>query len=357
MKNAEKLLTVVVPVYKVEPYIDKCLDSCLIYKEGTSELDEELMGLVDVLIINDGTPDCSAEMSLEYVKRYPAYFRQIDKENGGHGSVWNMGVMEAKGKYLKFLDSDDWFQNFGLFVEKLRHTDSDLILTSTRCHCENNEIWKQNILDMDFYTSYDTDTFDWLGNRTHNYLLHHCCCYKTSVFRQYMPGLFLEKQPYDDVVLWPAAMIGAKTIEAFDFPLYNYLMDRPGQSISAEVQQRQVAAHMKTMQHTIRFYENHPVVAGTTKDAFVRHRLPRMYNKYYRRSVEYQYAQGKQIATEWDQWVRETNPSMQTIWIRMYRMMPYWMYRGMVNGVETIKRWRSKNSEGNEYSREGVKSE
>lgn len=95
-----KLLTIVVPVYKVEPYINKCLDSCLIYKtneQGEKELDEELMNQLEVIIVNDGTPDNSAEMSREYVKRYPQAFRQIDKENGGHGSVWNEGLKEATG--------------------------------------------------------------------------------------------------------------------------------------------------------------------------------------------------------------------------------------------------------------------
>ncbi|MBR1426314.1 MAG: glycosyltransferase family 2 protein [Paludibacteraceae bacterium] len=320
-----KLLSIVIPVYKVEPYINKCLDSLLLYKEDGS-INDELMSMLDILIVNDGTPDQSAEMSREYVNRYPKYFRQIDKENGGHGSVWNMGVMEAKGKYLKFLDSDDWLQNLDKFVEKLQFTDSDLILTPTRCHCANNEIWKQKILGMEFYHPYDADTFDWLGNPTHNYLLHHCCCYKTTIFRQYMPGLFLEKQPYDDVVLWPAAMIGAKTIEAFDFPLYNYLMDRPGQSISIEVQKKNLGASIKSQKHTIEFYEKHPALVGTTKEQYIRHRLPRSYNTYYRQSIDFPYPVGKNLVKEWDEWVRATNPHMKTIWITMYRSMPYCMY-------------------------------
>lgn len=334
-----KLLSIIIPVYKVEPYINKCLDSLLLYttdESGHKVLDTERMNLMDILIINDGTPDNSAEMAREYVNRYPLYFRQIDKENGGHGSVWNMGVMEARGKYIKFLDSDDWLQNVGLFLDKLQQTNSDLILTATRNHCENNEIWKLNILDMEFYHSYDTDTFDWLGNRTHNYLLHHTCCYKTEVFRQFMPGLFLEKQPYDDVVLWPAAMIGAKTIEAFDFPLYNYLMDRPGQSISLEVQRKNLWASIKTTKHTIAFYENHPVKDGTTKSAFIRHRLPRTYNSYYRQCVKYPYAEGKAIVRDWDAWVKATNPSIKTIWIKAYRILPYLFYRPMVKTIEYL---------------------
>lgn len=348
----EKLLTIVVPVYKVEPYINKCLDSCLIYKDGKSELNEDLMGLIDVLIINDGTPDKSADMSREYAKRYPAYFRQIDKENGGHGSVWNMGVQEAKGKYVKFLDSDDWFQNFGKFVEALLHTDADLVLTPTRCHCEHDEIWRQEILDMEFYKTYDADTFDWVGNRTHNYLLHHCCCYKRGVLWQYMPGLFLEKQPYDDVVLWPAAMIGAKSIEAFDFPLYNYLMDRPGQSISMEARMKQIGAHMRSMQHMILFYENHPVKQGTTKASYINDRKRKNYNIYYKTSLTLPFGIGKQIAAEWDAWVRKTNPTVSTIWIKSYRLLPYWIYRTMHKVIAYMRSLRVKKSDVAIYTKE-----
>lgn len=331
----DKFLSIIIPVYKVEAYINKCLDSCIIRKED-GEVNEELMSKIDILIINDGTPDNSAEMSREYVKKYPQYFRQIDKENGGHGSVWNLGVKEAQGKYLKFLDSDDWLQNLDLLVEKLQHTNSDLILTSTRCHCPNNEIWEQQILDMEFYKSYDTNSFDWLGNRTHNYLLHHCCCYKTEIFRQYLPGLFLEKQPYDDVVLWPAAMIGGRTIEAFDFPLYNYLMDRPGQSISVEQQMKNLWAQIKTKKHTIEFYIRHPVEVKTTKDAYIKHRLPKSFDSVYRQSVRLPYKQGKETAKEWNEWVESINPSVKTLWIKLYQALPYCIYRFAVISIEWL---------------------
>ena len=118
----QKLLTIVVPVYKVEPYINKCLDSCVLK-------DEKLMEQLEVIIVNDGTPDNSAEMSREYVKRYPNTFRQIDKENGGHGSAWNVGLKEATGKYLRFLDSDDWLTNLDMLMNKLATTNADLVFT------------------------------------------------------------------------------------------------------------------------------------------------------------------------------------------------------------------------------------
>ena len=314
----QKLLTIVVPVYKVEDYINKCLDSLVIAPE--------LMEKMDVLIINDGTPDRSAEMSREYVGRYPGVFRQIDKENGGHGSVWNLGLKEAYGKYTRFLDSDDWLENLDLLVEKLETCDADLVITPTLCHCPNEELWKQEILNMEFGKVYDADTFDWLGNRSHpNYVFHHSCTYKTEMFRQYLP-LFLEKQPYDDVILGAASKIGAKSLVAYDFILYHYLMDREGQSISKEVQRKHVNAKIKVEQSTIRFVEEHPVPSASTKSLFFKEKLPKMYNFGYKSFFDFPYEENKRMTKEWDLWVRESNPKMRTVFIRLYRMLPFRLY-------------------------------
>ncbi len=314
-----KLLTIVVPVYKVEEYINKCLDSLI--------LTPELMEKIDVLIINDGTPDNSAELSREYVKKYPTVFRQVDKENGGHGSVWNMGVKEAYGKYTRFLDSDDWLENLDLLLGKLENIDADLVITPTICHCENNEIWKQEILDMEFGKVYDANTFDWLGNRSHgNYIFHHSCTYKTDMFRQYLP-LFLEKQPYDDVILGAASIIGAKSLVAYDFLLYHYLLDRPGQSISPEVQRRNIRATIKTQQHTIEFTENHPVLEGTTKAQYFAIKLAKRYNYGYRILLDkLPYKEARQYSKEWDEWAQNQNPNIITPWIKAYRLMPFCIY-------------------------------
>lgn len=316
-----KLLTIVVPVYKVEEYINKCLDSLI--------LSPELMEKMDVLIINDGTPDNSAEMSREYVKKYPSVFRQIDKENGGHGSVWNMGVKEAYGKYTRFLDSDDWLENLDLLIEKLEQTDADLVITPTLCHCENNELWTLQIQDMEFGKVYDADSFDWLGNHSHgNYIFHHSCTYKTDMFRQYLP-LFLEKQPYDDVILGAVSIIGAKSLVAYDFVLYHYLMDRPGQSISLEVQRKHIAAKIKTIRHTIEFIENHPIEnQQSTKYLYFANKLPKQYNYGYRTLVfDFPYSDAKKYSREWNKWVEEINPSISTPFIKLYRLMPFCLYR------------------------------
>ena len=121
----DKLLSIVVPVYKVEKYIGKCLDSLIV--------SDDVMEKMEVIVVNDGTPDNSALIAKEYEKRYPDIIRVIDKENGGHGSAWNRGVEEAQGKYISFLDSDDWLTNFREFVLKLEKTDTDLVFTNLVC--------------------------------------------------------------------------------------------------------------------------------------------------------------------------------------------------------------------------------
>jgi Glycosyltransferases involved in cell wall biogenesis len=318
----QKLLTIVVPVYKVEEYINKCLDSLVV--------SPELMERMDVLIINDGTPDSSAEMSREYVNKYPGVFRQIDKENGGHGSVWNIGLKEAYGKYTKFLDSDDWLENLDILIQKLERTDADLVITPCITHNPGNERWKLEIKDMEFDRVYDADRFDWLGNRSHrNYIFHHCAVYKTEMFRQYLP-LFLEKQPYDDIVLAAAPIIGAKTLVAWDLEVYHYLMDRVGQSISKSVQLRNVCAMIKAHQQVIEFVENHPVNStDSTKYLFFQTKLPIFYSFGYKLLLDMlPYKEAQTYLKEWDLWTKERTPKMTSRWMRLYRALPfplYWM--------------------------------
>lgn len=314
-----KLLTIVIPIYKVEAYIKKCLDSLIIAPE--------LMEKMDVIIINDGTPDRSAEISREYVKRFPGVFRQIDKENGGHGSVWNLGLKEAEGKYTRFLDSDDWLENLDLLIEKLKTCDADLVLTTITCHLPKGKQKIQKIFDMEYGCVYDADSFDWLNTHNHpNFVLHHSCTYKTEIIKQYLP-LFLEKQPYDDMVLSPAAIIGAKSLVAYDFVLYHYLMDREGQSISQEVMNRNIQAITKSQQSVIDFIESHRVPEDSSKATFYRVKLPKLYNYGYKFYIRLPYREAKSYTAAWDDWRINKNPLIKTKWISLYKIFPYWVFR------------------------------
>ena len=96
-KEYEKLLTVVFPVYNVEKYIRKSLQSVV-----DARIDN-----MEILVINDGSPDNCEEIILEFTKKYPDLIRYIKQENHGLGNVRNVGLKEAKGKYIVGVDSDD----------------------------------------------------------------------------------------------------------------------------------------------------------------------------------------------------------------------------------------------------------
>ena len=100
----EKILTVTVPSYNVEKFLENTLDSFV---------DERVLDDIEVLIVDDGSKDKTAEIGRKYEEKYPDTFRVISKENGGHGSTINRGIGEAKGKYFKVVDGDDWVDQDG----------------------------------------------------------------------------------------------------------------------------------------------------------------------------------------------------------------------------------------------------
>jgi glycosyltransferase involved in cell wall biosynthesis len=92
-------ISIIVPVYKVEQYIHKCIDSIL----KQTLIDFEL------ILINDGSPDNCGQICEEYARK-DARIKVIHKENGGLSSARNAGLDVAKGEYIGFVDSDDWIE-------------------------------------------------------------------------------------------------------------------------------------------------------------------------------------------------------------------------------------------------------
>ena len=245
-----KLLTIVVPVYKVEPYINKCLDSCVL-------TDENLMSQLEVIIVNDGTPDNSAEMSREYVKRYPNTFRQIDKKNGGHGSAWNVGLKEATGKFLRFLDSDDWLTNLDKLMLKLQETDADLVFTHRNTYYAGEG--RDNISYFEPPYNHTVDTNSLSVDRfveLHFYAGFQSCTYKTSLLQPYYP-LFSEGTRYDDSILTILPIVVGKTYITYDFVVYNYLIGREEQTCARS------ALLKNCEQHNAEYGKMHNFVTNT----------------------------------------------------------------------------------------------
>lgn len=97
--NQEAMISVIVPVYKVEEYLAQCVDSIL----------AQTYRNLEVLLVDDGSPDRSGELCDDYAQR-DARVRAIHKENGGLSSARNAGLDAASGDYVAFVDSDDWIE-------------------------------------------------------------------------------------------------------------------------------------------------------------------------------------------------------------------------------------------------------
>ncbi len=93
-------LSVVVPVYKAEAYLRECVDSIL------NQTEKDL----EIILVNDGSPDASGDICAEYVERYPDKITLITLDNGGQGRARNHGIDVAKGDFLSFIDSDDFIE-------------------------------------------------------------------------------------------------------------------------------------------------------------------------------------------------------------------------------------------------------
>lgn len=99
-------LSVIIPVYNVEDYIAKCLDS--VVEWGRQQQAAGMAPDYEVIIVNDGSLDRSAEIAADYVRCCPGFVRMISIENSGQGQARNVGIEAAKGEFLYFIDSDDY---------------------------------------------------------------------------------------------------------------------------------------------------------------------------------------------------------------------------------------------------------
>ena len=121
-------VSVVVPVYNVDKYLERCLDS-LVY---------QTLKDIEIVIVNDGSTDKSAEIIKKYVQSYPNKVFAFEKENGGLSDARNFGIKKCHGDYIGFVDSDDYvsLDMFKKLYEKAISKDFDITV------CDVRLVWK-----------------------------------------------------------------------------------------------------------------------------------------------------------------------------------------------------------------------
>lgn len=237
MNNTDKFLSIAIPSYNMEKYLERCLDSLILG-------DTELMNKLDIIVVNDGSTDRTSEIAHSYTKRFPNAIRVIDKQNGHYGSCINAALTSATGRYFRILDADDWFDTSALknLISYLQASESDVIYTSYTKIIDGKKTVVAPPDNVVFGHEYKlTSQLPF----SISYLFMHQITYKTDFLRSFgfkqTEGICYTDNEY---IYYP--MIRAKSIVFYECSLYQYSIGREEQSISAKALYKN-RTHQKTI--------------------------------------------------------------------------------------------------------------
>lgn len=225
----EKILSIIIPTYNAEKFLDKGLPTFIMN-------DADKMNKLEVLVVNDGTPDNSVAIAQKYVDQYPDTFRIINKENGGHGSAINEGVKHATGKYFKCVDADDWVDTEALarLMDTLENEEEcDALIQSFR----NYDLITESYISRDIHCEntnklYTLPEIMPMWDQIYHGMSFHGVTYNTSFYRKVnyslTEGVFYEDQEYATI-----PMCYATKIRMSEDEVYVYRIGDVNQSIDA----------------------------------------------------------------------------------------------------------------------------
>ncbi len=225
-----KLLTVTIPCYNSQDYMRHAVETVLIGGED-----------VEILIVDDGSSDDTAQIADELERENPGIIKAIHQENGGHGQAVNTGLANASGLYFKVLDSDDWFDReaFLKVLDQLREFVRDgvaLDMLLANYVYEKPSVHKHKAIR---YTSAfpEGKVFGWSDVKhfkVSQNILMHSVIYRTKVLRECK--LELPKHTfYVDNIFVYNPLPSVKTMFYLNVDLYRYFIGRDDQSVNESI--------------------------------------------------------------------------------------------------------------------------
>ena len=242
-------ISVIIPIYNVEKYLRRCLDS----------VKNQTFPDWEAICVNDGSPDNSAEILEEYAKK-DARFKIVNKENGGLSDARNAGMAVASGKYILYLDSDDFIHPQTMeIVYSLALRDGSDIVSFTYDRIYRPQLMVRHVLKMDtdnvvprrIHKRYDVariptlvtdDVYEYATERTHNapgkkkkWLIKHCQVWKNLYRRELIADIpFIKGILFEDFPWWSQVMLRNPRVTIAPLPLYFYIPNFGGIVLSAK---------------------------------------------------------------------------------------------------------------------------
>ena len=245
-----KLLTVAIPCYNSQDYMEKCIDSLLIGGED-----------VEIIIVDDGSKDMTPEIADSYAKKHPEIVRAIHQENGGHGEAVNTGIRNAQGIFFKVVDSDDWvdaeaYQKILATLRELVGNGSQLDMLISNFVYEKEGAKHKKVMK---YTSAipKEKLFTWKDVRHFSkgqYILMHSVIYGTQLLRDC--GLELPKHTfYVDNLFVYVPLPYVKNMYYLDVDFYRYYIGREDQSVNESVMIKRIDQQIKVNKIMVDSYD------------------------------------------------------------------------------------------------------
>ncbi len=236
-----KDLTITVPCYNSENYLNRCLDSLV--KGGEA---------VEIIVVDDGSTDRTGEIADAYRERFPEMITVVHKENGGHGSGVNKGMELASGRYFKVVDSDDWLEEES-YKKLLAHIRSwvserkslpDLVICNyTYNHLETGEtktISYRNVFPVETEIGWEDIKYF----KPSQYLVMHSLVYRTEVLKK--SGVRLPEHTfYVDNIFAYYPLPYVESLFYIDADLYQYYLGREDQSVNEKVMISRIEQQIK----------------------------------------------------------------------------------------------------------------
>lgn len=234
------VISIVVPAYNAAAYLERALNSLVGFGPE-----------VEILVVDDGSTDRTAELAQEYVDRFGPQVRLLRKPNGGHGSAINTGMDHARGLYLKVVDADDWLDReaFAQVLSTLRTwvaegREVDLLVS--------NFVYEKVGKRTKTAVRYDGAlprgrVLTWSQTRRfgkRQYLMMHALTYRTEVLREV--GLRLPEHTfYVDNLYALVPLARVRTMFYLDVDLYRYFIGRADQSVQESVMLRRLDQQLR----------------------------------------------------------------------------------------------------------------
>ena len=272
--QAAPVLTVAMPCYNVARYLERGL---------ASFDDARLEGLVELIVVDDGSTDTTASIAQAFVERRPRVFRLISKPNGGHGSAVNAGLAQARGTYFRVVDGDDWVDTDELvrFTQLLAQATSDLVVdvkTEVDMATMSPRVFPLPA-ELAQGGSCDLESVCMLDAFAPNVMIHTLTA-RVAYLRSISLHL-LEKTFYEDLEFVVKATLDAADVEFVDTRVYQYLVGNASQSVADEGYVRRWDDHARVCEELLALLGARKENLSPTRLAYLQRRCALLSNTHY----------------------------------------------------------------------------